>query len=38
VLAWLAWGVLILVLRYAVERQHQKYADQEAMAALEDTL
>jgi heme exporter protein C len=38
VLAWLAWGVLILVLRYAVERQHQKYADREAMAALEDTV
>ena len=37
-LSWLAWGVLILALRYAVERQHQKYADREAMAALEDTV
>ena len=24
VLAWLAWGLLILALRYHVERQHQK--------------
>jgi len=37
VLAWLAWGVLILALRYVVERQHQKYAEQEAMNALEET-
>jgi heme exporter protein C len=35
--AWLAWGVLILVIRYHVERQHQRYAAQEAQAALDDT-
>jgi heme exporter protein C len=35
VLAWLAWGVLILVLRYVVERQHQKIAAQEAQNALD---
>jgi heme exporter protein C len=35
VLAWLAWGLLILALRYHVERQHQKFATQEAQAALE---
>ena len=29
-LAWFAWGVLILVLRYQVERKHQKNASQEA--------
>jgi heme exporter protein C len=34
VLAWLAWGFLILGLRYAVERQHQKIAAQEAQNAL----
>jgi heme exporter protein C len=34
VLAWLAWGVLILALRYHVERQHQKIAAAEAEAAL----
>jgi heme exporter protein C len=33
-LAWLAWGLLILVLRYRVERQQQKFAEQEAQAAL----
>jgi len=37
VLAWLAWGLLILALRYHVERQHQKYAAQEALDALEET-
>ncbi len=36
VLAWLAWGLLILGLRYAVERQHQKYAAQEAQEALNE--
>jgi heme exporter protein C len=36
VLAWLAWGLLILGLRYAVERQHQKYAAQEAQDALNE--
>jgi heme exporter protein C len=35
VLAWLAWGVLILALRYHVERQHQKLAAQEAQEALD---
>ena len=34
VLAWLAWGILILALRYHVERQHQKFAAQEAQEAL----
>ena len=33
-LAWFAWGVLILILRYRVERQHQKIAAAEAEAAL----
>ncbi len=33
-LAWFAWGVLILALRYRVERQHQKIAAAEAEAAL----
>ena len=35
VVAWLAWGLLILLLRYAVERRQQKIADDEATAALE---
>ena len=34
ILAWLAWGLLILALRYHVERQHQKFAAQEAQKAL----
>jgi heme exporter protein C len=34
-LAWLAWGVLILVLRYRVERRQQKINAQEAQEALE---
>jgi heme exporter protein C len=34
-LAWLAWGVLILGLRYVVERRHQKNAAAEVMEALE---
>jgi heme exporter protein C len=38
VLAWLAWGLLILVLRYRVEREHQKYASQEALEALESNV
>jgi heme exporter protein C len=33
--AWFAWGVLILGVRYAVERHHQKIATAEAQAALE---
>jgi heme exporter protein C len=32
--AWLAWGILILVLRYRVERHQQKFAEREAQAAL----
>ncbi len=35
-LAWFAWGVLILGLRYAVERKHQKVAQAEAERALGD--
>ena len=35
ILAWLAWGLLILALRYHVERQRQKFAEQEAQQALE---
>ncbi len=34
-LAWMAWGVLILAIRFAVERRHQKNAAAEAMDALE---
>ena len=34
-LAWFAWGALILALRYRVERQHQKIAAAEAQRALE---
>ncbi len=34
-LAWLAWGLLVLVLRYHVERQHQRLAAQDAQAALD---
>lgn len=33
-LAWLAWGILILALRYYVERQHQEILEQEAQEAL----
>lgn len=33
-LAWLAWGLLILGIRYAVARQQQKIAKREAEAAL----
>jgi len=36
-LAWLAWGILILGLRYRVERQHQRFARQEEQAALNET-
>jgi hypothetical protein len=35
-LAWLAWGIFILVLRYHVQRQHQIFAAEEAQAALEE--
>ena len=34
-LAWFAWGALILYLRYRVERQHQQNLEQEALEALE---
>jgi heme exporter protein C len=37
-LAWFAWGILILALRYSVERSHQKYAQEEAMEALESNV
>jgi len=33
-LAWFAWGVFILAIRYTVERQHQKIAAREAQEAL----
>lgn len=33
-LAWTAWGILILVLRYIVERRTQKAAEREALEAL----
>lgn len=33
--AWLAWGILILVLRYRVERQQQKIDAQDAQEALD---
>jgi hypothetical protein len=33
-LAWFLWGVLILALRYRVERKHQKIAAAEAEHAL----
>ena len=35
ILAWLAWGILILALRYHVERKHQQNASREAQDALE---
>jgi heme exporter protein C len=34
-LAWFAWGVLILAIRFFVERQHQQIEAAEAKAALE---
>jgi heme exporter protein C len=34
-LAWFAWGVLILGLRYAVERRRQRNDADDAMDALE---
>jgi heme exporter protein C len=33
-LAWFCWGLLVLFLRYRVERQHQQYAALEAEEAL----
>jgi heme exporter protein C len=38
VLAWLAWGLLILALRYRVERQNQQITDRQAQAALHETI
>jgi heme exporter protein C len=35
ILAWLAWGILVLILRYHVERQHQKIAAAEVQQALD---
>jgi heme exporter protein C len=35
VLAWMAWGILILILRFLVERRQQRIAEAEAEAALE---
>jgi heme exporter protein C len=34
VMAWLAWGILLLILRHHVERQNQKFAEVEAQEAL----
>jgi heme exporter protein C len=34
ILAWLAWGLLILVLRYYSERRSQKIAAQDVQDAL----
>ena len=34
--AWFAWGILILALRYRVERQQQKFAAEESQAALNE--
>lgn len=34
-LAWFAWGVFVLILRFNVERRHQQNAALEAQAALE---
>lgn len=36
-LAWFVWGVMILWLRFRVERQRQRIAAREAAAALEET-
>jgi heme exporter protein C len=33
ILAWFAWGVMILALRFHLERQRQKSAIQEALVA-----
>jgi len=33
--AWFAWGIFVLILRFVLERQHQKIAAAEAQAALE---
>lgn len=36
-LAWFAWGIMILVLRFRVERDRQKITEREAEAALQET-
>jgi heme exporter protein C len=36
VLAWLAWGLLILALRYRVERQQQEFAAQQVQRTLDE--
>jgi heme exporter protein C len=33
-LAWFCWGAFVLILRFNVERTHQRYAEQEAEEAL----
>ena len=33
-LAWMMWGIFVLILRYNVERKHQQYATEEAEEAL----
>jgi heme exporter protein C len=33
-LAWMMWGIFVLILRYNVERRHQQYATEEAEEAL----
>ncbi len=35
-LAWFCWGILVLILRYNVERKHQRNADDEAQEALQE--
>jgi heme exporter protein C len=37
-LAWMAWGVLVLYFRYRTEREHQKNAQREALEALEASI
>ena len=37
IVSWLMWGILILGIRYFVERQQQKIVGQEAQAALDAT-
>jgi hypothetical protein len=36
ILAWLAWGLLILALRYHLERQQQQLLARQAQAALDE--
>jgi heme exporter protein C len=37
-LAWMAWGLLVLYFRYRTEREHQKNAQREALEALEASI